>query len=55
MDKDEFLKRVKNVFEERTGKAMLPMEEWSDMNRKWFDYYHHVNDAEGFVSFVIFG
>lgn len=55
MNKDEFLKRVKTIYEERTGEAMLPMEEWSDMIRKWFDYYHHVNDAEGFVSFVIFG
>lgn len=50
-----FLDAVKLHYEAQTGKAMLPMSDWSEGARNKFMTFMQTNDAKGFVEYVLNG
>lgn len=50
---EKFLNEVKSEYEHRTGELMVPYEEWSDGIKEAFENYNEMNDAIGFVDFIL--
>lgn len=50
-----FMMKVKKIYEEKTGEALLPFDEWSEDNQKQFIEYMKTHDANGFVDSILNG